>query len=256
MNNNWHVPLDKFSDEQRKVIERVYGSMQININRYFGFYNGLMLFVDVKESLGKEITADEAFKILGLDRLLDTDLVTVNNLKAQNKALHQVVDELEQEKDDLNAQGEIAAHELHEAEQKIKELKQKLIESNGFRGKAERLLDEESFKLAQLRVQLKDCQHKLASQPKHGLQDVDWPDGIKYLVQDVVTKVISFRKQYPSVNYRILATRPKPKKPPLTPEQIEAVFMFVDEVKDSGQLSGADTNWLNEFACEIKEREQ
>lgn len=224
-NNNWHVPLDRLSDEQRKVIERVYGSMQININRYFGFYNGLVLFVDVKESLGKEITPNEAFAILGLDRLLDTDLVTVNNLKAQNKALHQVVDELEQEKDDLNAQGEIAAHELHEAEQKIKELKQKLIESNGFRGKAERLLDEESFKLAQLRVQLKDCQHKLASQTEQGLQGVDWPDNAKHLAQyGECVWFVGDVSIHPS--WTILATRPKPKVKPLTDEQIEAVREF------------------------------
>ena len=128
-NNNWHVPLDRLSDEQRKVIERVYGIKCLE--KYLVSNKGEVITYWVAR--GKEITPDEAFKILGLDRLLESE---------------------------------------------------------------------------------------------QGLQGVDWPDGIKYIVQDVVTKVISFRKQYPSVNYRILATRPKPKVKPLTDEQIEAVREF------------------------------
>lgn len=68
--NNWRVPLSKFSDEQRKAIESLLGYSCGWT--YLRKAEGLLWYSDSLSEFS-EITPDEAFKILGLDRLLEPE---------------------------------------------------------------------------------------------------------------------------------------------------------------------------------------
>lgn len=130
-NNNWHVPLSKFNDEQRVIIERVYGVRKCY--DYLVNCEGRVFLLTDHHPFSSEITPDEAFKILGLDKLLESE---------------------------------------------------------------------------------------------QGLQNVDWSlieHEYNWLVQRKSDGDVDFFEVFPHQDsYTILATRPKPKVKPLTPEQIEA----------------------------------
>ena len=182
MMNNWHIKIEDCTEAQKERLKRVYGDLPININTYLGLHNGIVIGVFGPDGMGELITPEQAFERLGLD-VADND---------QSYALK---------------------YDLHDAEQKIKELEQ-----------------------------------QLAAKPE--LQGIDWTlinSDFTHLVQDKETGKMQFcRARYYSdciECFHLIATRPKPK---YTPEQIEAVKDFDAWVSRRHKLSGEFNWWLKE----------
>jgi len=181
MTTNWHVPLNKFSDEQRKVIERVYGGQP-----HHGYlYNDCSGTMTVRHPEGKEISSEEAFRILGLNRLLEPEVFDDWFEKYQEACSRASC-------------AESAIKDLEVANETLKKTYNELFE------------------------QYQRLEDQLSKQPEQGLQ-VDWRltcEENDHLVQDKETGSVKFlTNQYfseCSEHYTILATRPKPKIKPLS----------------------------------------
>ena len=184
--SNWHIKIADCTEAQKERLKRVYGDLPININTYLGLHNGIVIGVFGPDGMGELITPEQAFERLGLD-VADND---------QSYALK---------------------YDLHDAEQKIKELEQ-----------------------------------QLADKPEP--QGIDWSIvelEYKWLAQNVHSGDVDFYEVKPTGDsYILLATRPKPK---YTPEQIEAVKDFDAWVSRRHKLSGEFNWWLKEVSDEAKQ---